>query len=38
MTKKTLKFTKQLLIEPSAALPFALVFFLEVSLKGTTHV
>jgi hypothetical protein len=38
MTKKTFKFTKRLLMVLSAALSFVLVFFLEVSLKGTTHV
>jgi hypothetical protein len=38
MTQKTFSFTKLLLMVLSAALSSGLVFFLEIGLKGMTHV
>jgi len=38
MTKKTFRSTKNLLMILSVALALFLVFFLEIGLKGTTHV
>jgi len=38
MTKKTFNFTKRLLMVLSAALPLALVEFLDMNLEGITHV
>ena len=38
MTEKTFRFTKRLLMVLSAVLSVILVLFLEVSLKGMTHV
>lgn len=38
MTKKTFKFTKQLLIVLSVALSLVLILFLELRLNEVTHV